>query len=45
MITFGVVERVDKETGQAVIRVGGTEGGRRLSEAGLASVLRDLKRH
>jgi hypothetical protein len=45
MITFGIVERVDKESGQAVIRVGQGSSGNRLSDAGLSSVLRDLKRH
>lgn len=43
MRTFGMVEKVDHGTGQAVVRVSRPGGGERLSEEALESVLRSLK--
>ncbi len=43
MRVFGLVERVDREAGRAVVRVGRPGATRRLSDEGLEAVLRDLK--
>jgi hypothetical protein len=44
MRTLALVERVDHEAGRAVIRVSRRATARRVSDEGLESVLRDLKR-
>jgi hypothetical protein len=44
MRTLGLVERVDEAAGRAVIRVNRPTSDRRVSDEGLDSVLRDLKR-
>lgn len=43
MRTFGLIERVDKAGGRAVVRVNRPTSARRVSDEGLDSVLRDLK--
>jgi hypothetical protein len=43
MRVFGLVERVDREAGRAVVRVGRPGTARKLSDEGLEAVLRDLK--